>query len=118
MPATQTGSHRRATFRGVSAWLILVMAIGCNSAPPLGSEEVSSTADALYTAVTSRRLELVDAVEENLNKLQAEQQISPAAMTALKAIIDQARTGEWQDAAEELDQLIRNQPADDHGADA
>jgi hypothetical protein len=54
---------------------------------------------------------LVDAVEESLNKLHADQQISPAARTALQAIIDQARAGEWQAAAEELDQLIRNQPA-------
>jgi hypothetical protein len=32
-------------------------------------------------------------------------------MTALQAIIEQARAGQWQTAAEELDQLIRNQPA-------
>jgi hypothetical protein len=95
----------------LSAFLMFVLAIGCSSAPPLGSEEASSTADALYTAVTSRRTELVDAVEKSLNKLHADQQISPAARTALQAIIDQARAGEWQAAAEELDQLIRNQPA-------
>ena len=100
-----------AMLQTLSALLILFVAVGCNSAPPLGSEEVSSTADALYTAVTSRRLELVDAVEVNLKRLQAEQQVSPAAMTALQAIIAQARAGEWQAAAEELDQLIRNQPA-------
>jgi hypothetical protein len=56
-------------------------------------------------------MELVDAVEEKLNKLHSEQQVSPAAMTALQAIIEQARAGQWQTAAEELDQLIRNQPA-------
>ena len=95
----------------LSALLILIAYAGCSSAPPLGSEEVSSTADALYTAVTSRRMELVDAVEEKLNKLHSEQQVSPAAMTALQAIIEQARAGQWQTAAEELDQLIRNQPA-------
>ena len=100
-----------AILQTLSALLILFVAVGCGSAPPLGSEEVSSTADALYTAVTSRRLELVDAVEESLERLQAEQQVSPAAMTALQAIIAQARAGEWQAAAEELDQLIRNQPA-------
>ena len=110
MFATRLRGFRRVAMRRVSACLMLVMAIGCNSAPPLGSEEASSTADALYTAVTSRRPELVDAVEKSLNKLQAEQQISSAAMTALQAIIEQARAGEWQAAAEELDQLIRNQP--------
>jgi hypothetical protein len=111
MSATCLGSFRRITIRSVSAYLMLAMSIGCGSAPPLGSEEVSSNADALYTAVTSRRSELVDAVEESLNKLYADQQISPAARMALQAIIDQARAGEWQAAAEELDQLIRNQPA-------
>jgi hypothetical protein len=110
MFATRLRVFRCIAMRPVSACLMLVMTIGCYSAPPLGSEEASSTADALYTAVTSRRPELVDAVEKSLNKLQAEQQISPAAMTALQAIVDQARAGEWQAAAEELDQLIRNQP--------
>ena len=62
----------RAMLQTLSALLILIAAVGCGSAPLLGSEEVSSTADALYTAVTSRRLELVDAVEENLKRLQAE----------------------------------------------
>jgi len=100
-----------ALLQTLSALLIFIAAVGCNSAQPLGSEEVSSTADALYTAVTSRRLELVDAVEQSLKRLQAEQQVSPAAMTALQAIVAQARAGEWQAAAEELDQLIRNQPA-------
>ena len=110
MFATRLRGLRCFAMRRVSVCLMLVMAIGCNSAPPLGSEEASSTADALYTAVTSRRPELVDAVEKSLNKLQAEQQISSAAMTALQAIIEQGRAGEWQAAAEELDQLIRNQP--------
>ena len=117
MSVTRLWGLRCITIRRVSASLILVMAIGCSSAPPLGSEEASSTADALYTAVTSRRPELLDAVEEDLNKLQSKQQISPAAMTALQTIIDQARAGEWQAAAEELDQFIRNQPAHDHGAE-
>lgn len=117
MSATRFWVFRCVTIRRVFACLMTVMVIGCNSAPPLGSEEVSSTADALYTAVTSRRPELVDSVEESLNKLQADQQISPAAMIALQAIIDQARAGDWQAAAEELDQLIRNQPAHDHGHD-
>jgi len=115
MSAMRLWGFRCNTVRRVFACLTLVMAIGCNSAPPLGSEEVSSTADALYTAVTSRRLELVDAAEESLNKLHAEQQVSPAAMAVLQAIIDQARAGEWQAAAEELDQLIRNQPVHDDG---
>ena len=115
MSATRLWGFRCVAIRRVFACVMLVMAIGCNSVPPLGSEEVSSTADALYTAVTSRRLELVDAVEESLSKLHAEQQVSPAAMTALQAIIDQARADEWQAAAEELDQLIRNQPVHDDG---
>ena len=101
----------RALLRPLSALVILIAAVGCNSAPPLGSEEVSSTADALYTAVTSRRLELVDAVEVNLKRLLEEKLVSPAAMTMLQAIIAKARAGEWQAAAEELDHLIRNQPA-------
>jgi len=110
MSMTRLAASCRTIVHKLSALLILIAAAGCGSAPPLGSEEVSSTADALYTAVTSRRMELVDAVEEKLNKLHAEQQVSPAAMSALQAIIEQARAGQWQAAAEKLDQLIRNQP--------
>jgi hypothetical protein len=111
MSMTRLAASCRKIVHTLSALLILIAAAGCGSAPPLGSEDVSSAADALYTAVTSRRMELVDAVEEKLNKLHAEQQVSPAAMSALQAIIEQARAGQWQAAAEELDQLIRNQPA-------
>jgi predicted small lipoprotein YifL len=111
MSMTRLAASCRTIVHTLSALLILIAAAGCGSAPPLGSEDASSAADALYTAVTSRRMELVDAVEEKLNKLHAEQQVSPAAMSALQAIIEQARAGQWQAAAEELDQLIRNQPA-------
>lgn len=117
MSASQLWDFRCGIIHRTFGCLILVMAIGCNSAPPLGSEEVSSTADALYTAVTSRRMELLEAVEAKLNKLHTEQQVSPAAMTALQAIIQQARAGKWQAAAEDLDQLIRNQPVHVHGTD-
>lgn len=117
MSVSQFRDSRLFMNRMLSALLILTTTIGCQSAPPLGSEEVSMTADALYTAVTSRRLELVEAVEEKLKELNANQQVSPAAMTALQAIISQARSGQWQAAAEKLDHLIRNQPAHEHGAD-
>ena len=110
MSMTRLAASCRAILQTLFALLIVIASVGCSSAPPLGTEEVSSTADALYTAVTSRRMELVNAVEEKLNKLHAEQQVSPDAMTALQAIIEQARAGQWQAAAEELDQLIRNQP--------
>jgi len=89
---------------------ILLPASGCGYPPALESENALNAADALYTAITSRRTDLVNAVESDLKQLQSNGQLSAAAMGSLSEIIEKARSGSWQNAAEDLDGLIRNQP--------
>ena len=89
---------------------ITLNASGCGYPPALESENALNAADALYTAITSRRTDLVNAVESDLKQLQSNGQLSAAAMDSLNEIIEKARSGSWQNAAEDLDGLIRNQP--------
>ena len=88
----------------------LLFVVGCSGPPELESEEAFSTADALYTAITSRRTELLDASETRLKELNANGKLSSEAFESLAEIIEQARSGNWQDAAEEIDSFIRHQP--------
>ncbi|MCA9010073.1 MAG: hypothetical protein KDB01_10020 [Planctomycetaceae bacterium] len=87
---------------------------GCGGPPALESKEAFSTADALYTAITSRRTELLDKSETRLSELQNAGKLSNAAFESLKEIIEHARAGDWQVAAEELDSFIRYQPSGGH----
>ena len=101
---------------GVGCWILLFSIIlgGCGRTPDLGSAEAFRAADALYTAVTSRRVNLLDDVRQQLARLKADGQLSDAASGELDAIMQLARSDQWQAAAEQLDILIRNQPARPH----
>lgn len=92
----------------------LLVVTGCSGPPELESEEAFSTTDALYTAITSRRSDLLDESETRLRELKENGKISDEAIESLADIIKQARSGDWQDAAEELDGFIRHQPPARH----
>lgn len=92
----------------------VVLLAGCSGPPSLDSAEAHSTADALYTALTSRRIDLLDQVAARLTELSSSGKLSTEALTELNAMIEQARAGQWQAAAEELDHFIRNQPPHQH----
>ena len=94
--------------------LLLLSVLGCGGPPALESEEAILTTDALYTAITSRRTELLDDSAGRLKKLRDDGQLSAKAFEALADIIQQARDGKWQDAAEDLDGFIRQQPQHAH----
>lgn len=89
---------------------LLIFTTGCGGPPALGSEEAFSTADALYTAITSRRSDLLNESETRLRELKTNGKISDEAVESLTDIMEQARSGDWQDAAEELDAFMRQQP--------
>ncbi len=100
--------------RAVKPVFVLVCLIcGCGPAV-LDSDEAHQSTDALYTAVTSRQLDLLDSVEADLRKLVEEQKLSIDAMDDLGGIIKLARTNKWQQSAEELDHFIRAQPHRTH----
>lgn len=107
--------HLRYTPRaGLMLAVFLLSVPGCGGPPALESDEAFSTADALYTAITSRRTELLDNSETRLSELKDAGKLSNAAFEALKEIIEHARAGDWQVAAEELDSFIRYQPFGRH----
>lgn len=93
-----------------SLFLVLLTLSGCARPPELGSEEASRAAESLYTAVTSRRDDLLQQTESQISQLRSEQKLSEQAHTELTDIIRVARDGNWQPAAERLDALIRAQP--------
>lgn len=108
---------RRNRLGILSAFLLagfMLVFPGCNGPPAMESEEAHSTADALYTAITSRRTDLLDESETRLKELNNNGKISAEALESLTDIIEQARSGSWQDAAEELDSFIRHQPQAQH----
>jgi len=87
---------------------------GCGGPAALESPEAFSSADALYTAITSNRADLVQDVDTRLQKLHESGKVSDAALNELKDIIKTARSNRWQEAAEALDAFIRNQPEHPH----
>jgi outer membrane protein assembly factor BamD (BamD/ComL family) len=100
-------AQRSRNFSG--AVLLMILLAGCGP-PAVNSPEAERSVDALYTAVTSRRPELLDQCEQRLKQLLTEEKLTPSAHGELADIIQQARQGEWQEAAETLDSFIRNQP--------
>jgi hypothetical protein len=100
-----------------SSWLLVglfLLVSGCGGPPALESDEAFSTTDALYTAITSHRLELLDESETRLKQLKEDGKLSADAFEWLTEIIQQARAGDWQDSAEDLDSFIRHQPPHRH----
>ena len=93
---------------------LMTITSGCSQPASLESPEAHASADALYTAITSRRHDLMSDVETRLQSLNQAGKLSQSAHEALTAIINTARQEQWQTAAENLDAFIRNQPAHEH----
>lgn len=93
--------------------LLAGLASGCGPAQ-LDSDEAHKATDALYTAVTSKRPDLLNNVESDLKALVTEEKLSADAMKQLQEFIDLARKDNWQQSAEQLDRFIRNQSHRDH----
>lgn len=85
----------------------LFFASGCGKTV-IESEESRKAIDALYTAVTSKRPDLVDSCEARLAELKTSGELPPPTATQLGEIIARARQQQWQPAAERLDKLIRH----------
>ena len=98
---------RRSRRRVLQAVLgaMLLGYCGCGKTV-IESEDSRKAIDALYTAVTSRRMELVDACEQRLKTLAASGEIPPSTMAQLGEIIARTRQQQWQPAAEHLNRLI------------
>jgi hypothetical protein len=87
-----------------------------NRTPQLGwDEEVHVTVDALFTAMTSRSEKRLAECETRLEEFHRAGRLPDAAAEQIRNFIDEARTGSWRPAAEELYDFVLAQKNDyDH----
>lgn len=88
--------------------LLLVIA-GCRPAQIGPSDEVLGAVDALYTAIASRRVELLDKSASRIEELHTSGELPDAAHRQLKSYIEKSRAGKWDAAIRELHEFIRGQ---------
>ena len=103
-----------ATRRRLLAQIVGVTTVlffgGCRPVPQVVNDEaVYKELDALYTAVTSHRRNLLDDSRERLTKLHKEGRLSDAGFTAVTAIVAEAEKDQWPDAAQHLYDFMRAQ---------
>ncbi len=83
---------------------------GCQRTPQLGgNEECLGAADALWTAVTAKDSELVNASEAKIKQLHTDGKLPAAAFEVLKGVIARTRAGDWDDARGDLKAFVRGQ---------
>jgi hypothetical protein len=84
---------------------------GCSRPPEIGpDEECYAALDALWTAVTGRREDLLERSAAELQRLHTAGKLPAAALTELEQIVARARGGKWEPAASALREFIRGQP--------
>jgi hypothetical protein len=91
------------------ALLLLTLVIGCGHSQIGPSDEALSVVDALYTAVASRRTELLDQSATRIDELHKQGELPAAAHRQLKKYVDQCRRGEWEATVRQLHEFIRGQ---------
>ena len=76
-----------------------LLSAGCGGPPQFGSDEAClKAADALWTAVTAKRIELVDQAESEIQRLHDASRLPDDAFASLSEIVATARAGRWSDA--------------------
>lgn len=89
---------------------MLVVCAGCGGPPQvLDDAECFKAVDALWTAVTTQKSELVENTATELARLHADGKLSDAGLAALTSVIEQARRSEWVPAAKKLKGFIQGQ---------
>jgi hypothetical protein len=91
---------------------LVVLAAGCGKPAQIGPDpEAYKAVDALFTAVGSRRVDLLDQCDRNLQQLKEQGKVPAAAYRSLAAVIATARKERWQRAADDLRWFMRGQEA-------
>ena len=89
--------------------------VGCGGPSQIGSdEEALKAVDALYTAVSTRRIDLVEACAVRINVLHSTGKLPDAAFNQLKPLISEARSGNWETSLRKLYDFMRGQRARRH----
>jgi hypothetical protein len=97
--------------RGLLVLVItIVPLLGCGGVAQIGDDDDSLAAvDALYTAVTSRRAELLEKSTARLDTLHSAGKLPDGAFDSLQMISTRAKQGEWERAARDLHRFIKAQ---------
>ncbi len=103
----------RQIVRRSGTFLLLLCGLGvagCGRPPQIGPDEaVFGEVDALYTAVTAKRPDLLDQSRARLDELHKSGKVPEAAYQKLSVICEQAERQEWRPAAEKLWHFMRGQ---------
>jgi hypothetical protein len=88
----------------------LPLTSGCSRAPQLGGDEdCLLAAEALWTAITSKRTPLVDASAGEIDKLHAAGKLHDDAYESLSGVVASARAEDWASARKSLKFLLSGQ---------
>jgi hypothetical protein len=99
--------RNRLSFGALATALLLP---GCGNPPQLGSDQqLWSTTDALWTAVSSRRSELVSKAAVKLEELNAVGALNDEAHKSLNEVIALTKAGDWAEARKDLRAFIEGQ---------
>ncbi len=85
----------------------VLLCAGCGS-PIIHTESTRTAAEALFTAVTSRQVALLDANERRISERVTAGELSEQSAVWLRARIAEARNGQWQTAAEKLNAALQS----------
>lgn len=101
---------RRTSHSLLVILFLAFLLIGCGRPAQIGSsDEVLAAVDALYTALGSRRVELLEKSATRIEELHSSKELPDAAHRQLKLYIDEARQGQWDAAIRKLHEFIRGQ---------
>ncbi len=106
--------HTTAVCRRTAILLCVVLGFtaltGCGSVPQVVNDEaVFGELDALYTAVTSKRTQLLEDCRTRLTKLNDEKRLSDSGFQEVSTIMEMCDDGDWTDAAQRLFNFMRAQ---------
>src|SRR5947199_9038327 len=113
MTDDQRATRRRAILAGAAVGLTILLVCAClwwRRPPQMGADrEVFTAVDALFTAVTARDAKLLARCEQTLRSHRGAGRLPADAAAHLDEIIETARSGRWQPAAERLYTFMRAQ---------
>jgi hypothetical protein len=93
-----------------AAALFVCCLTGCGKPAQLGPDDKAfHEVDALFTAVTARRTDLVDECDARLAGLHDVGKVPDDAHAELQRIIERARDGKWESAADRLRAFMKGQ---------
>jgi hypothetical protein len=89
--------------------VMLAWTIGCRGSVEVTSESGLKCLDAIYTAVTCRKPELLEQCSVKIDTLKRSGDLTSGSAEMLLGFVTLAKKGQWEQSAKELDRYIRLQ---------